>query len=50
MGAGTEYLCEACGKIVTVLNETDDYIWVCNDCFRLYNEGLTDPDCMIESE
>lgn len=45
-----EYRCEACGRLTTVLNETDDFIWVCTDCFCLYNRSFSNPDCVLEEE
>jgi len=44
--------CEACGKLAEVLNETEDYSWVCNDCIRIYNELLKSdgPDCNIDDD
>lgn len=45
-----EYLCDDCGKLTSSLRETDDYSWVCDDCFETHQD-LTDPECnLLETE
>lgn len=42
--------CGACGKLVHRPKEADGFIWVCNDCFRILEEVLSDPDCNLDLE
>lgn len=44
-----EYVCYSCGKVVSVLNETEDLVWVCAECLTSKKYIATTTDAGIRS-